>query len=74
MCWRLRQGYCERRTALREKWEAMGCGEIEIDDSEAGGLPLMAAADFVLLTDPGAEISTGSTPATRLARQARRPN
>ncbi len=56
--------------ALREVWA--DAATIEIDDSEAGDLPLMAAADFVLNTD--APIETGRTRATALARQARRPN
>lgn len=56
--------------AFREIWPAGT--PIEIDDSEAGHLPLMAAADFVLNCD--APVETGRSRATLMARQARRPN
>lgn len=57
---------------LREQWEAQGSPPIDLDDSEAGHLPLMAAADLVLTTN--AEVRVGQSPATRVARRARRPN
>lgn len=57
---------------LREHWEAAGSPPIEIDDSEADGPALMAAADFVLgSTGP---VHVGQTAATQVSRQARRPN
>lgn len=59
---------------LREAWEAAGSPPIELDDCEANGSALAAAADFVLGSPPGTLVHTGSTAATRLARQARRPN
>lgn len=56
-----------------EAWEQAGSAStIDIDDSEAGGLALMALADFVLGVD--AEIRIGQSAATLVARQARRPN
>lgn len=57
---------------LRERWEAAGSPPIELDDSEAGHLPLMAAADLVLTTE--GPVTVGRTAATQAARQARRPN
>lgn len=45
---------------------------IEIDASEAGNLPVMAAADFVL--NSTAPVHSGRTRATEMARQSRRPN
>jgi hypothetical protein len=53
-------------------WVEAGSPPIEIDDSEADGVALMAAADFVLSSD--ATVHVGPTAATSLARQARRPN
>ena len=58
--------------AMREGWEAAGSPPIEINDAEADGVALMAAADFVLAGE--GEVSAGETATTRLARQARRPN
>ena len=58
--------------AVREGWEAAGSPPIEIDDAEGGGASLMAAADFIL--GSSGPISIGETAATRMARQARRPN
>jgi len=57
---------------FRERWEAAGSPPIEIDDSEADGVALMAAADLVLTTD--APVAVGRTATTQFARQARRPN
>lgn len=58
--------------AIREGWDAAGSPPIEIDDSEADQMGLMAAADFVLgSTGP---VHVGQTAATIMARQARRPN
>jgi hypothetical protein len=57
---------------LRERWERAGSPPIEINDSEADGVALMAAADFVLSSD--AAVHVGQTAAVSLARQARRPN
>jgi hypothetical protein len=57
---------------MREGWKAAGSPPIEIDDSEAGDIALMAAADFIL-TSKG-PVSVGPSAATRAARQARRPN
>lgn len=58
--------------AMREGWQQAGSPPIEINDAEASGLSLMAAADFVLsATGP---VHVGETAATRMARQARRPN
>lgn len=57
---------------MREGWEEAGSPPIEINDAEADDLALMAAADFVLSCE--GPIHVGETPATRLARQARRPN
>jgi hypothetical protein len=56
--------------ALREMWPESA--PIEINDSEAGHLPLMATADFIL--NCTAPVDTGRTRATDMARQARRPN
>lgn len=64
----------EGSEALREAWEAADSPAIEIDDSEADGLTLSSAADFVLSTPPGVAVSVGRSSATQLARQARRPN
>ncbi|MDE2434754.1 MAG: hypothetical protein KGM49_00705 [Sphingomonadales bacterium] len=57
---------------LRERWEAAGSPPVELDDSEADGVALMAAADFVLSSE--GPVSVGQSAATLLARQARRPN
>lgn len=64
----------DQSEALREAWEAAGQPAIEIDDSEADGPAVAAAADFVLNTPEGREVHVGQTAATQLARQARRPN
>jgi hypothetical protein len=45
---------------------------IEANTDEAGHLPLMALADFILNCD--AAVETGRTRATDMARQVRRPN
>lgn len=45
---------------------------IEINDSEAAGAPLMAAAMFVLSTPPGLPVVLGRTEATIAAREARK--
>lgn len=62
-----------RAEEWRERWEAAGQPPLEINDAEAGAGPaLMALADFVLgSTGP---VHVGETAATRMARQARRPN
>ena len=57
---------------MRERWEQAGSPPIEIDDIEADGVALMAAADFVLAS--GGPVRVGQSNATQLARQARRPN
>lgn len=57
---------------LRERWENAGSPEIEIDESEADGPALMAAADFVLASDGPVRVARSA--ATQLARQSRRPN
>lgn len=57
---------------IRGSWENAGSPAIEIDDSEADGIALMAAADFILSSEGSVHI--GQTDATRAARQARRPN
>lgn len=57
---------------FRERWDNAGSPPIEINDSEGGGVAMMAIADFVLgSTGP---VSVGVSRATELARQARRPN
>ena len=58
--------------AMIEAWSAAGSPPIEINDTEADGIALMAAADFVLSSD--GPVHVGETDATRIARQARRPN
>lgn len=58
--------------AMREAWKQAGAPQIEINDSDAGGTELLAAADFVLSTD--APVVVDRTAATQMARQARRPN
>jgi hypothetical protein len=45
---------------------------IEINDSEAAGAPLMAAAMFVLSTPQGLPVALGKTEATIAAREARK--
>lgn len=62
----------DRSEAMREAWQDAGSHPIEIDDSEADDLALIAMADFVLGVD--APVSVGQTAATLAARQARRPN
>lgn len=57
--------------AMRERWEAAGSPPIEIDDSEGDYLARIGVADLVLNTT--GPVSVGQTPATMLARQARRP-
>ena len=57
---------------MRATWEAAGSPPLEIDDSEAGAVGLMAMADFVLGCD--APLQIGQTAATIMARQTRRPN
>lgn len=59
----------DRSEAMRETWEAAGSPLIELDDSDAGGVALMAAADFVLGT--AAPVAIGKTAATAKAREAR---
>jgi hypothetical protein len=59
---------------LLDAWEGAGRPPIEIDDSEADGIAVMAAADFLLSTPEGAPVSVGRTPATETAKQARRLN
>lgn len=62
----------DRSEAIREVWEAQGLPQLEVDDSEADDLTLMATADFVLnSTGP---VHIGQTAAMLMARQARRPN
>lgn len=65
-------GIVDRSEAMIEAWEAQGQPAIEIDASEADDVSLMAAADFVLSSEGPVHI--GQTNATRMARQARRPN
>lgn len=60
--------------ALREAWESAGEPPIEIDDSEADGIAVMAAADLILNSPEGVPVSVGCTPATEAARQGRRLN
>lgn len=62
----------DRSEGIREAWQAQGSPPIEIDDSEADDLALMAAADLVLSSD--GPVHVGQTAATLAARQARRPN
>lgn len=57
---------------MRAKWEEYGSPPIEINDAEADGLSVMRTAAFVLAST--GEVRIGETSATRLARQARRPN
>jgi len=57
---------------LRERWQDAGSPPVEINDAESEGVSLMALADFVLASE--CEVHVGETAATRLARQARRPN
>ena len=62
----------DRSETMRETWEASDSPPIEIDTSDADPVMLMADADFVLASDGPVHI--GQTNATRMARQARRPN
>jgi hypothetical protein len=55
---------------LLDRWDAAGQPPIEINDSEAGGRALMAAAEFVLASSGPVRI--GQTPATSDARRLRR--
>lgn len=65
-------GIVDRSEAMREVWESQGCPALEIDDGDADPVMRMAAADFVLSSEGPVHI--GQTDATRMARQARRPN
>lgn len=60
--------------AMRSAWEEDSRPPVELDDSEAGGPALMAAADWVLGMDTGSPVHVGRTTATQVARQGRRPN
>jgi hypothetical protein len=62
----------DRSEAIREARDSIESTSIEIDTSDADDLTLMAAADFVLNTK--GPVHVGQTAATRMARQARRPN
>ena len=57
---------------LRERWDDAQNPPLEINDSEAGGITMIALADFVLNSE--GSITVGVKKATELARQARRPN
>jgi hypothetical protein len=56
---------------LLDAWEGAGRPPIEIDDSEADGIAVMAAADFLLNTPEGVPVQLGPTDATREARRWR---
>jgi|SRR5690606_30669819 len=54
---------------LREAWEQAGEPPIEIDTTDAGTLPLIAAADFVLGTAERTPVEVGPSEATGEARR-----
>jgi hypothetical protein len=62
----------DRSEMMLEQWQNAGSRPIEIDTSEADDTALIAAADFVL--NSSGPVHNGQTAATRMARQARRPN
>lgn len=59
--------------ALREAWDE-NPAPVEINTSDASDLSMMAAADFILALPEETAVHDGETDATRMARQARRPN
>lgn len=63
----------DRSESMREAWDDHQV-PIEIDHSEADDMMLMAAVDFVLGLPEQIPVHEGSSRATGLARQARRPN
>lgn len=57
---------------LRAAWDEAGGPLVEISAAQAGGAPLLAAAEFVLGTPPGTPVNEGQSEATRAARRSRR--
>jgi hypothetical protein len=62
----------DRADTMLEARDDAGSPPIEIDTSDADHTAMMAAADFVLASH--GPVHVGATAATRMARQARRPN
>ena len=62
----------DRSEQFREIHEAQGFPALDINASEADPITRMAMVDFILTSDVA--VHEGETDATRMARQARRPN
>lgn len=62
----------DRADALLLAWENTGSPPIEIDAGQTDEIAMMSCADFILHSHGPLHI--GETTATRMARQARRPN